>query len=133
MTEPVTTTAATVSASGGAKVIGISFLAIVALSVFCAVLIVLMMIQTPRTPKEWAIGIITTIVFSLGLGATAIRYFELTHWITDWFGIVGLAFIIFMCGLPGWFIVRLIFNFMLKRKNSNVLDVIKEIKTLKKK
>lgn len=130
MTEPVTTTAATVSASGGAKVIGISFLAIVALFVFCAVLIVLMMIQTPRNAKEWAIGIITTIVFSLGLGATTIRYFELTHWVSDWFGIVGLAFIIFMSGLPGWFIVRLIFNFMLKRKNSNLIEVVKELKDI---
>nr|WP_174505652.1 DUF2304 family protein [Acinetobacter sp. Marseille-Q1620] len=125
MAEPVSTAAG----AGAAKAIGLGTIFFV--FVVAAIAIVLMMIQTPRNAKEWAIGIITTIIFSAGLGATVIRYLEIGHWVNDWFGVVGLAFIIFSCGLPGWFIVRLSFNFMIERQAETIKDLIKEVRNLK--
>jgi hypothetical protein len=43
-------------------------------------------------------------------------------------GPVALGGLIFCCGLPGWAIVRLVFNFIEKNPDAGVDEVAKEVK-----
>lgn len=90
--------------------------------------IVVMCVMTPRNAKEWAIGLISTVVCSIGGGATVIQYLELQHWAHNPFGLVAMLGLVFVCGLPGWAIVRWVFNYIHKREGQGIDDLIKEWK-----
>lgn len=90
--------------------------------------VVVMCTMTPRCPKEWAVGLISTVVASIGGGAAVIQHFGLQSWAYDPIGLVAMLGLVFACGLPGWAIVRWLFNYMTSRQNANIADVIKEAK-----
>lgn len=92
------------------------------------VYLVVIMTRMPRTRQEWAVGLITTVVSSLAGGSFLIVKYQLHAWGADTFGMVALGGFYFACGLPGWAVVRWIFNFINQREGSNILDVVREVK-----
>ncbi|CAE6906504.1 conserved membrane protein of unknown function [Pseudomonas marincola] len=109
---------------------GIALYKLGLLSAFSAVLvtIVVMAMTLPKTVREFVAAMISTVVSSLGIGAFVIRWFDLQHWANDDIGLVALAAVIFVCGLPAWVLVRALFVYAELRKSMSLIDMISEIK-----
>lgn len=122
MTEPVSTTIGGVAAW---KAFGVTI--VVALCVV-AVAAVVFMSRMPRSPREWGVGLICTIVSSLAGGSFIIVKFGLHEWANDVWGMLVIGGFFFTCGLPGWALVRWIFNYIDKKEGSDIFEVAKEIK-----
>ena len=121
MSEPIS--------SGGSaaavKVYGLFF--IIAASIVLVCLVVLLM-RAPRSPQEWAVGLICTVVSSVGLGAATVVRFDLPHLASSYVGMCALGLLVFICGLPGWFLVRLAFNYMNRNESASLIDVIRDVR-----
>jgi len=121
MSEPIS--------SGGSaaavKVYGLFF--IIAASIVLVCLVVLLM-RAPRSPQEWAVGLICTVVSSVGLGAATVVRFDLHHLASSYVGMCALGLTVFVCGLPGWFLVRLAFNYMNRNESASLIDVIRDVR-----
>lgn len=123
MSEPISGTAAGVAGwklIGGLAGVGAIGAGLAAIVVMCA--------MTPRSAKEWAVGVISTVVASIGGGAAVIQHFGLEHWALTPFGLVAMLGLVFACGLPGWAIVRWLFNYIERRKEADIGDVIRDAK-----
>lgn len=92
--------------------------------------IVVMCLMTPRDRKEWAVGIICTVMSSIGGGAAVIQHFELTAWMTNPVGLVAVLGLVFACGLPGWALVRWLFNYINKRRDADITTVASEVRNI---
>jgi hypothetical protein len=57
-----------------------------------------------------------------------VQYFRLQEWVDSVTGLVVLGGLIFGCGLPGWAIVRLVFNFIERNRDAGIDEVAKEVK-----
>lgn len=119
MTEPASTAAG-----------GIALYKLGLLGLFGALLtaIVVMAMTVPKTAREFAVALISTLMFSLGGGAFVVRWFELMAWANDLFGLIALLGLAFVCGLPGWVLVRGWFVFAEKRREASLPDIVREIK-----
>ncbi|MDU6285096.1 MAG: hypothetical protein E6588_08950 [Acinetobacter sp.] len=121
----------TVSSSGLATFLNFYSIAImVALAVSLVVAVVLMM-RFPRSPQEWIVALICTVVSSLTGGSFIIMKWNLHEWVSDIWGMITLSGFLFICGLPGWAIVRWIFNFINKQEGKTIVEVIKDLKKAK--
>jgi hypothetical protein len=111
---------------------GIALYKLGLLGAFSAVLvtIVVMAMTLPKTAREFVVAMISTVVASLGGGAFVIRWFELGHWIHDDIGLIALAAIIFLCGLPAWVTVRAWFVYAELSKHMSLLDMLRELKAV---
>ncbi|MGZ9027388.1 MAG: hypothetical protein ACXW2U_08960 [Telluria sp.] len=121
MSEPISGTAAGVGIwklIGGLAGVGAIGAGLAAVVVMCA--------MTPRSAKEWAIGIISTVMASLGGGAAVIQHYSLQSWAHSPFGLVAMMSLVFACGLPGWALVRWMFNFIERRKEADIGEVIRD-------
>ena len=67
-------------------------------------------------------------VTGIGGGAIAVQYFRLQEWVDSVTGLVALGGLIFGCGLPGWAIVRWVFNFIDKNRGARIDEIAKEVK-----
>lgn len=92
---------------------------------------VVIMMRIPRSPQEWAVGLICTVVSSITGGAFIIFRWHLHEWVSDMWGLIALGGVFFICGLPGWAIVRWTFNFINKQEGKTIIEVVKEIKQAK--
>ena len=92
---------------------------------------VVLMTRMPRSPQEWAVGLICTVVSSLAGGSFIIVKWGLHEWVTDVWGMIALGGFFFVCGLPGWALVRWIFNFIDKQEGKTIIEVLKEVKKAK--
>ncbi|MDD5247532.1 MAG: hypothetical protein PHY45_01005 [Rhodocyclaceae bacterium] len=92
--------------------------------------IVVMLMTPPRSKREWAVGLISTVVASIGGGAIAVEHFGLHDWVHSTIGLLAFGGLIFGCGLPGWAIVRWIFNFIDKNRDASIDDVAKDVKEM---
>ena len=111
---------------------GIALYKLGLLGAFAAVLvtIVVMAMTLPKTAREFAVAMICTVVASLGGGAFLIRWFDLQHWANDDVGLVALAAVIFVCGLPAWVLVRGWFVYAELSKHMSLPDMIRELKAV---
>ena len=111
---------------------GIALYKLGLLGAFAAVLvtIVVMAMTLPKTAREFAVAMICTVVASLGGGAFLIRWFDLQHWANDDIGLVALAAVIFICGLPAWVLVRGWFVYAELSKHMSLPDMIRELKAV---
>jgi len=82
----------------------------------------------PPSAREEAVGVISTEATGTGGGAIAVQYFHLQEWVDSVTGLVALGGLIFGCGLPGWAIVRWVFNFIEKNRDAGINEVAKEVK-----
>lgn len=90
--------------------------------------IVVMCITTPRSPREWAVGLISTVMGSIGGGAAVIQHFELQAWAQTPIGLVAMLGLVFSCGLPGWAIVRWLFNYIVERQGAGIDDIAADVR-----
>lgn len=90
--------------------------------------LVVMLMTRPRSGREWAVGLITTVLGSVFGGAAAIHYFELQPMVHSEIGSVVLIGICFSCGLPAWAIVRWVFTWMEKRRDADIAEVVAEVR-----
>lgn len=95
-------------------------------------MVVVMLWKKPRSEAEWVTAVITTAVSSLCGGAFVILYFGLLRWIavTDpaelLVGLVAIGGVFFSCGLPGWALVRWVFNWIAKREGQDIGQVVQD-------
>mgnify|MGYP000462581980 CR=1 FL=1 len=92
--------------------------------------VVTMLMTPPRTTREWAVGLISTVVSSIGGGAFTVEYFQFHHWALSTTGLCAMGGLMFACGLPGWALVRWIFNFIDKNRDASIDDIAKNAKEL---
>ena len=102
---------------GGAAGIGAGLAAIVAMAM-----------MTPRSPREWAVGLISTVVGSIGGGSVVIQHFGLTSWMTHYLGALSVLGIVFACGLPAWALVRALFTYLERRKDKDLSELAAELR-----
>lgn len=134
MSEPVTSTVAGIA---GWKILGGTA---GALGIGAALASLVVMIMTrPTTDREWAVGLTSTFVGSIGGGAYAIIKFGLLGSIiaapddlTLFFTLCAAGGFVFTCGLPAWAIVRLVFVWIGKQdaKGGDIVSAAKELKEI---
>ena len=118
MTEPLSTAAGSaVLYKAGAFGFGAVFAAIVVMSM-----------TPPQSRRELLVALICTVTASLAGGSFIVHKFELLHLMTDLFGMLSVFGLVFVCGLPGWVIVRWWFAFVDDNKDENLLDVINKVR-----
>jgi hypothetical protein len=125
MSEPISGTAASVlgwKLIGGLAGLGAIGAGLAAIVVMCA--------MRPRSSQEWAIGIISTVMASVCGGAAVIQHFNLQAWAFTPFGLVAMLGLAFACGLPGWALVRWLFNYVNKHRDDDIADVARDAKGL---
>ncbi len=92
---------------------------------------VVMLMPPPRSPREWTVGLISTVVSSIGGGAAVIEHFGLQHWVNAPIGLCAMGGLIFTCGLPGWAIVRWVFNFIDRNRDAGIDDVARKLRAFR--
>ena len=122
MSEPITTGGSTVVA---VKIYGLASVTIASIVLVC---LVVLLMRPPRSPQEWAVGLICTVVSSVGLGAAVILRFGWQGLAQNYVGMCALGLTVFVCGQPGWFIVRLAFNYMNRNESASLVDVIRDVR-----
>lgn len=90
--------------------------------------VVVMLMTPPRSPREWAVGLICTVLGSICGGAAVISYFHLQGWMYTFEGLVALLGVVFTCGLPAWAVVRWIFTFIERRKDKDLGEVVESMR-----
>ena len=126
MPEPATSGVA--GAAAAYKAIGGTAIAIASGTTLAAVVVMLM--TPPRVKREWTVGLISTVVSSIGGGAAAVQHFALHEWGFSQMGLLALGGLIFACGLPGWAIVRWVFNYIEKHRDASIDEVSTDVKDL---
>lgn len=91
--------------------------------------IVVMLMTPPRSPREWSVGLISSVVSSIG-GAAAIEHFGLHQWVTSPIGLCAMGRLIFACGLPGWAIVRWVLNFIDRNRDASIDEIVRKVKNI---
>ena len=94
--------------------------------------VVVMLMTPPRSPREWAVGLISTVISSIGGGAAVIEHFGLQHWVNAPIGLCAMGGLIFAAGLPGWAIVRWVFNFIDRNRDAGIDDVAQKLPGFRK-
>ncbi|WP_213910752.1 hypothetical protein, partial [Pseudomonas aeruginosa] len=118
MTEPAST-----------AVGGIALYKLLSLLFGAAVAAVVVMIMTrPKSTREWAVALISTVVASVCGGAFVVRWFDLGTWVQDDVGMIAICGIIFVCGLPAWVIVRAWFAWSEARKGVGLPELAREFR-----
>lgn len=90
--------------------------------------IVVMCLMKPRSSEEWAVGLICTVVGSVGGGAAVIQHWQLQAWAETPIGLVAMLGLVFACGLPAWACVRWLFNYINRRRDADITQIVKEVK-----
>lgn len=134
MPEPTTSGAAAASAAGWKLIGGAAGAAGLGAA---AASVVVMLMKQPRSPKEWAVALISTVLSSVGGGAYAILRFGLLGPVLTApndmelvLRLMGMLGIVFACGLPGWALVRWAFNWMAKREGKDLGEVASDVRDM---
>jgi hypothetical protein len=125
---PEPTSSSVAGAAAAYKAFGGTAAAIASGATLAAVVVMLM--TPPRTRREWAVGLISTVVSSVGGGAAVIQYFGLHDWVQSQLGLMAMGGLIFACGLPGWAIVRWVFNFIDKNREAGIDEIARDVKEI---
>lgn len=121
MTEPVSSTGILVAL----KLYGL--LIILTIAIILTWLVVIMT-RLPRTRSEWAVSLISTAIGSIAGGGFLVQHYGLHTWANNLYGACAMGGLYFISGLPVWAIIRWTFNYINKREDANILDVIRETK-----
>lgn len=127
MSEPISGGAAA-GAAGAAAFKAIGGTAGVAAGASGLAALVVMIMMRPRSTAEWAVALISTLVSSIGGGAAVVQHFRLHAWTNDYIGLVALFGLVFACGLPGWALVRWLFNFIEHRRDKDLADIVEDVR-----
>lgn len=105
------------SAAFATKIAGLSAGAILAA-------IVVMAITPARNAREFIVGMVSTLVASLSGGAAAASYLGLTEQVHNPWGLAMLGGLFFVCGLPGWLLVRAFFLWAERNKGKDLAQLL---------
>jgi len=89
---------------------------------------VVMAMTKPKSEQEWRVALACTLVGSIGGGAALVRYLGIQSWAEDTFGMVAMMAMAFTCGLPAWALVRALFKYLDKRKDADLMEIVKDVK-----
>ena len=117
--EPTTSTAAGIA---GWKLLGGA-----AGAAGLAAMVVMLMTQ-PRSAREWAVALITTVLGSVCGGAALVQYLGLQSWTHSYTGAVALIGVCFACGLPAWAVTRWCFTWMARREGKDIGQVLSDVR-----
>lgn len=117
--EPTTSGAAGVI---GWKIIG-GLAGLGAIGAGLAALVVMCMTR-PTNDREWVVALISTFMSSLGGCAGLVVYFGWQGLTQSAFGIMALGGLFFACGLPGWALVRWLFNYIIKNEGATITEIV---------
>lgn len=92
--------------------------------------IIVMLMTPPRSPREWAVGLISTVLGSICGGAAVVQHFGLHMWFQGYVGLVAILGLAFACGLPAWAVVRWVFTWIIKRQDKDLGEVIADAKAM---
>jgi hypothetical protein len=123
MAEPTSSTAAGLAGwklAGGAAGIAAGGAGLAAVVVMC--------MTPPRSTREWAVALISTVLGSVCGGAGVVQHFNLHGWTQDYVGLVALMGLAFACGLPAWAVVRWCFNWIDRRRSADIAEVAAEVR-----
>jgi hypothetical protein len=96
--------------------------------------LIVMLMMTPRSAKEWAVGLTTTVIGSIAGGSFVIVHFNLAQRLFMaqgaelYVGLMATLGIAFACGLPAWAITRWLFTFIERRKDRDLADIADEVR-----
>lgn len=90
--------------------------------------IVVMVSIPPRSRGEWATALVCTVIASICGGSAAVMHFALQYWVNDFFGLIALGGLFFLCGLPGWVLVRWGFAWVVLNPTKSPFAFIREIR-----
>ena len=90
--------------------------------------VVVMLLTPPRSPREWAVGLISTVLGSISGGAFVIDYFGLQVWMYTATGLASTLGLVFACGLPAWAVVRWLFTWIERRKGKDLGEVANDLR-----
>lgn len=126
MLDPIESSALT---SAGAQIAGeVGHEMLVYLLGPMAASIVVILMTPPATIRQFAASLISTVFCSIGLGAWVITRYFAPGMSVDTTGAALAGGIYFVCGLPGWFLVKALFLTMEKQRNKSIFDLIKSIR-----
>jgi len=123
MTEPASSAAGAVAGwklAGGAAGFAAGGAGLAALVVMC--------MMTPRSAKEWTVGLVSTVVGSICGGAAVVQHFGLHAWMDSYVGLAGVLGLVFACGLPAWAVVRWLFTYLERRKDRDFVEIASEVR-----
>ena len=127
MPEPSSSTAA--GAVAGWKLVG-GAAGVAGIGVVLAFIVVACM-RLPKTAREWAVALISTLMCSLGLGAVVVVKGGLLGYVSNMtsdtdvmLAVAGGIGIIFACGLPGWAAVRWAFLWIERQEGKDAAEVL---------
>jgi len=115
------------NAAGGAGV-AVGKMAGFAGAGFTMAAVIVMAMTAPPSRKELLVALISTLAFSFGGGGAFVMYMGLQAWANDYFGLLGILGICFVCGLPGWLIVRAGFISAERMKDKDIGEIIAMIR-----
>lgn len=117
-----------VSSTGVAVVIKLyGVLAILSVAALLAWLVVIMT-RLPRSRSEWVVSLISTALGSITGGAFIVQKYGLHTWAENMYGALALGGLFFISGLPVWAVIRWVFNYVNKREDFDIIQIIKEAK-----
>lgn len=123
MTDPFTSAAATNSAAS-AGVAAYKIFAYLLGPILAA--IVVMFMSQPKSTREWFCAIISTVLCSMSLGAYLVVHYIPIGTLPDEMAAQIIGGVYFLAGLPGWFLVRVIFYTQARFAGKDALDIIAE-------
>lgn len=89
----------------------------------CLAAVLVMLIAQPKSKREWAAALISTVSGSIYGGAFAIRYFGLHTWTEEVDSAVMLGGVYLVCGLPAWVLIRAGFAWVERRKSKDIAEL----------
>ena len=96
---------------------------------------VVMAATMPRRKTDFFLCIISTVISSLSLGSYVVLHFDLIGDLLSvatveqaYMILAQIGGIFFVCGLPGWTIVRAFFGWSESHRKSSLTDIIEEAK-----
>ena len=90
--------------------------------------LVVMSMMPPKNMKEMFVGLVSTVIGSVSIGSAVIQYYNLQALMDDMLGLMSVLGLVFVCGLPAWFLVRAWFVFAVNNEDKDIKQIIEEIK-----
>jgi lipid-A-disaccharide synthase-like uncharacterized protein len=97
--------------------------------------IVVMAMTMPKNRCEFFVALLSTVASSIFGGAWVIQYLGIIFYMAgvgnelELFLFLGkLGGIFFVCGLPGWIVIRACFLFSERRRDKDILQIAEEVK-----
>lgn len=88
--------------------------------------LIVMLMTPPRSGREWAVGLVSTVVCSVAGGAWVLHWLGMGALASEPVGLAVLFGLCFGCGLPGWALVRWVFTYIQRRRDRDLGEVVQE-------